>query len=204
MRPAAASLNALVALLALGAMHPKEVLLMRPYELLQQEEVRQADGMERLEEECKTRSVRSMSYSLASLLGSMPVGVLINSRLIVTNSTELKETTPRDFDEKFRQNCAIPPLYAPEARRAESLARVYVGAEMRTLPLKEKTFAFRVGGPLRKPPPPHPPRLNIEQSVPEMSGRKKMNQRSRSQCVPVSRTGVWGRRGFVSLSSERC
>ncbi|CAK0866622.1 unnamed protein product, partial [Prorocentrum cordatum] len=115
MRPAAASLNALVALLALGAMHPKEVLLMRPYELLQQEEVRQADGMERLEEECKTRSVRSMSYSLASLLGSMPVGVLINSRLIVTNSTELKETTPRDFDEKFRQNCAIPPLYAPEA-----------------------------------------------------------------------------------------
>jgi len=116
MRPAAASLNALVALLALGAMHPKEVLLMRPYELLQQEEVRQADGMERLEEECKTRSVRSMSYSLASLLGSMPVGVLINSRLIVTNSTELKETTPRDFDEKFRQNCAIPPLYAPEAK----------------------------------------------------------------------------------------
>jgi len=116
MRPAAAELNTLVALLTLGAMYPAEVLILRPYELLQHEEVRQTDGMEALEEECKTRAVRPMIYALTSLLGSLPVGVLVNSRLIVTNSTELEEKTPRDFDVKFRQSAAIPPVLADEVR----------------------------------------------------------------------------------------
>ncbi|OLQ12600.1 hypothetical protein AK812_SmicGene3430 [Symbiodinium microadriaticum] len=95
LRPAAAKLDALLAILSAAAAYPEDVLLLRS----QEEAI-----MSNLTLECRERNCRAISFSLASMLRQLPAGLLANQRFLVTNSQDVVKTKCRDFDDSFRKS----------------------------------------------------------------------------------------------------
>eukprot|EP00931_Biecheleriopsis_adriatica_P073504 TRINITY_DN47773_c0_g1_i1.p1 TRINITY_DN47773_c0_g1~~TRINITY_DN47773_c0_g1_i1.p1 ORF type:complete len:1091 (-),score=226.73 TRINITY_DN47773_c0_g1_i1:69-3233(-) len=93
MMPASASLDALLAILAAAAAHPESVYLLRSQD---------EGGMAALSGECRHRKNRPLSFSLASTLKKLSSALLVNSRLLITNSEDVMMTTCPEFDQAFR------------------------------------------------------------------------------------------------------
>mmetsp|Transcript_37356 Transcript_37356/g.74076 ORF Transcript_37356/g.74076 Transcript_37356/m.74076 type:complete len:1029 (+) Transcript_37356:206-3292(+) len=89
LRPVAAELDALLMLFSLGASHPAGVILLRSEE---------AEGVDSLTDECRARGDQPLSDCITSTLNSLPVGVVLNSTLLVANGTNLLNATPWDFE----------------------------------------------------------------------------------------------------------
>jgi len=100
LRPSTMDLQALLALLALGAEHPGQVFLLEgPEEALE-------DGMVRLGDQCRSQQYADalLSYALISMIQSLPGAVLVNAQLMITASTEnLLSERPEDFEISLRR-----------------------------------------------------------------------------------------------------
>jgi hypothetical protein len=73
--------------------------------------------VEALVGQCKERGEKAFSASLTSLLAAMPVGALINSRMLLANTPELRSSRPGDFEQLLRKALgpggkAFPPRRA--------------------------------------------------------------------------------------------
>lgn len=90
LRPAAASLDAHLALLAAAAATPDDVLLLRG-----PEEPAVVDG---LTEECRERGDRSLGYALAASLAGMPAAALVNNGLLIAFDNTFEQVAPQEFE----------------------------------------------------------------------------------------------------------
>ncbi|CAE8650169.1 unnamed protein product [Polarella glacialis] len=93
MRPASASLEALLLMMAGAAAFPDSVFLLRSED---------SAGVAALAQQCRDRNDRPLSFSLASMLSGLPAAALVNTRLLIANGEDVMATSCYDFDEALR------------------------------------------------------------------------------------------------------